>query len=206
MNLYDKYVLPRVINCACGTKPFMRQRAAVVPKATGTVLEVGIGTGLNLPFYDADVVDRVIGLDPSLESWKLASKRKEKVDFDVEFIGLPEGEIPLDSESIDTLLITFTLCTIPEPVLALQRLQRLLRPNAKLIFCEHGKSPDTKVLKWQNRLNGIWNSLAGGCHLNRDIPSLIEESGFTIKEIETRYLTRTSRFASYIFFGSATVK
>ena len=205
VSLYDKYVLPRVINCACGSKPFMKQRALVVPQATGVVLEVGIGTGLNLPFYDSKVVDRVIGLDPSLESWKLAARRTQAVDFEVEFIGLPEEGIPLEPESVDTVLVTFSLCTIPDPVAALRSLQRVLRAGGKLIFCEHGRSPDLNVFKWQNRLNGVWGSLAGGCHLNRDIPGLIQESGFAIEEIDTRYLTSTARFASFVFWGVASL-
>ena len=184
----------------------MKQRSLVVPQATGTVLEVGIGSGLNLPFYQPEIVDRVIGLDPSLESWKLGTKRRKAVDLEVEFIGLPEGEIPLESESVDTILVTFTLCTIPDPVAALQGLQRVLRSGGKLIFCEHGKSPDPSVFKWQNRLNGLWNTFAGGCHLNRDIPGLIEESGLTIEKIETQYLTSTARFASFVFRGSASLR
>ena len=184
----------------------MQQRALVVPQATGVVLEVGIGTGLNLPFYDSKVVDRVVGLDPSLELWKLAAKRQKAVDFEVEFIGLPEGKIPLESESVDTILVTFSLCTIPNPVSALQDLQRVLRVGGKLIFCEHGKSPDSDVFRWQNRLNGVWGALAGGCHLNRDIPGLVEESGFEIEEIDSRYLTSTARFASFVFWGLASLK
>ena len=116
MGFYDKHILPRFINCACGTKPIMKQREKVVPRASGTVLEIGIGTGLNLPYYDATRVERLIGLDPSEKSWELAGKRAAHLEFDVEFIGLPGEQIPLEDGSVDTVLVTFSLCTIPDPV------------------------------------------------------------------------------------------
>ena len=203
MSLYDKYVLPRFINCACGAKPIMKQREKVVPLARGTVLEIGIGTGLNLPYYDANGVDRVIGLDPSEESWKLAGARVANLDFDVEFIGLPGEEIPLDDASVDTVLVTFALCTIPDPVTALKGMARVLRPGGSLIFCEHGKAPDSAVCKWQDRINPYWRRFAGGCNLNRDIPELLDAGGFAVSELQTAYLPGTPRFAGYNYWGTA---
>ena len=203
MGFYDRHILPRFINCACGTKPITEQRAKVVPLACGTVLEIGIGTGLNLPFYNPDLVDRVIGVDPSEESWKLAARRAAAVDFEVEFVGLPGEQIPLDDNSVDTVMVTYSLCTIPDPVTALQGMARVLRPSGKLIFCEHGMAPDAGVRKWQNRIDPFWKMLAGGCHLNRDIPGIVAAGGFAIEEVQEMYLPSTPRFAGYNFWGTA---
>lgn len=130
MGFYEQHILPRVINCACGARPIMKQREKVVPQAVGKVLEIGIGTGLNLPFYDASKVERLIGLDPSEESWELAAQRAAHLDFPVEFVGLPGEQIPLDDASVDTVLVTFALCTIPEPVAALRGMARVPAPAA----------------------------------------------------------------------------
>ena len=132
MGFYDRYVMPRFINCACATKPIMKQREKVVPRASGTVLEIGIGTGLNLPYYDASKVQRVIGLDPSEKSWDLAGERAAQLAFPVEFIGLPSETIPLEDDSVDTVVVTFSLCTIPDPVTALCGMARVLRRGGSL--------------------------------------------------------------------------
>ncbi len=203
MGFYEKHVLPRFINCACSAKPMMRQRDKVVPLATGTVLEIGIGTGLNLPFYDSASVDRVIGLDPSEESWALAGERAARLDFPVEFIGLPGEEIPLDAASVDSVVVTFALCTIPDPVAALQGMARVLKPDGRLLFCEHGLAPDESVRGWQSRINPLWRKIAGGCNLNRDIPALLDQGGFTLSELESAYLPSTPRIAGFNYWGSA---
>ena len=203
MGFYHKHILPRFINCACSTKPIMKQREKVVPRATGTVLEIGIGTGLNLPFYDAARVQRLIGLDPSEESWEFAAERAAHLDFEVEFIGLPGEQIPLEDATVDTVLVTFALCTIPNPVTALHGMARVLRPGGELIFCEHGKAPDAAVCKWQDRINPFWRRMVGGCHLNRDIPGLLHAGGFDIIEMNKNYLPGTPKFAGYNFWGSA---
>ena len=203
MGFYDKYLMPRFINCACGTKPIMKQREKVVPLARGTVLEIGIGTGLNLPFYDAGKVERLIGLDPSEESWKLAGKRAAKLGFEVEFIGLPGEEIPLPDASVDTVLVTFALCTIPDPVRALQGMARVLRSGGSLVFCEHGRAPDERVRTWQDRLNPLWRRMAGGCNLNRDIPQLLGAGGFSVASLQTAYLPGTPKIAGFNYWGSA---
>ena len=205
MGFYDRHILPRFINCACSAGPIMKQRKKVVPLATGTVLEIGIGTGLNLPYYDASSVQRLIGLDPSEESWKLAGERAAHLDFEVEFIGLPGEEIPLEDDSVDTVVVTFALCTIPDPTTALHGMARVLRPGGSLIFCEHGKAPDLNVQKWQDRINPFWRHIAGGCNLNRNIPQLLDGGGFEISAMETSYLPGTPKFAGYNFWGRARV-
>ena len=203
MSFYDKHILPRFINCACGSSPIMKQRQKVVPRAKGVVLEIGIGTGLNLPFYDSGKVERVIGLDPSEESWDLAAQRVSEVNFEVDFVGLPEGEIPLEDGSVDTILVTYALCTIPDPVAALQGMKRVLKPSGELIFCEHGKAPDANVHKWQNRLDGFWGKIAGGCHLNRDIPEILRAGGFKVNALDEMYLPKSPKFASFNYWGEA---
>ena len=203
MGFYDRHIMPHFINCACATPPIMKQREKVVPRASGTVLEVGIGTGLNLPFYDASRVKQVIGLDPSEKSWELAAERTAQLAFPVEFIGLPSEKIPLDDDSVDTVVVTFSLCTIPDPVAALRGMKRVLRAEGNLIFCEHGRAPDESICRWQDRINPLWKTLAGGCHLNRDIPRLLSAGGFTVADLEADYLPGTPRIAGYNFWGSA---
>ncbi|MBK6981568.1 MAG: class I SAM-dependent methyltransferase [Betaproteobacteria bacterium] len=202
MGLYDRHVLPRLVHLACGLKPTMRQRGKVVPQARGRVLEVGIGSGLNLPFYDAAKVSKVWGLDPSQEMIGMARRAAASLPFEVEFIGLPGDEIPLDDASIDTVVVTYTLCTIPDAAAALRQIDRVLRPGGELIFCEHGEAPDAGVRRWQDRLNPVWKRLAGGCHLNRPIPALIEAGGFRITRLETMYVPGW-RPASFNYWGAA---
>ncbi|HEY6131866.1 MAG TPA: class I SAM-dependent methyltransferase, partial [Halioglobus sp.] len=136
-------------------------------------------------------------------SWKLARKHLAHLDFEVEFIGLSGEEIPLADASVDTVLVTFALCTIPDPVTALRGMSRVLRPGGSLVFCEHGRAPDPEVRKWQDRINPLWRRIAGGCHLNRDIPHLLDAGGFAVAVMQTGYLPSTPKFAGYNFWGSA---
>ena len=202
MGLYGKYVLPRVVHLACSARPNMRQREKLVPLASGHVLEVGMGSGLNLPFYDARRVTKVWGLEPSPEMSKMASAAVEAVAFDVEFVSAGGEQIPLDSESFDTVLMTFTLCTIPDAERALREIARVLKRGGQLLFCEHGAAPDAGVRRWQNRINPLWRRLAGGCHLNRDIPGLIRRGGFEITRMDTMYIPGW-RPASFNYWGAA---
>ena len=203
MSFYEKHIVPHFINCACGSKPIMKQREKVVPRASGVVLEIGIGTGLNLPYYHTPHVEKVIGLDPSEESWELAAERAAAAEVPVEFIGLPGEEIPLEDDSVDTVLVTYALCTIPDPVKALEGMSRVLRPGGSLLFCEHGLAPDAKVVKWQERINPIWRRIAGGCNLHRDIPSLLDQGGFAVEELESMYIPSTPKFAGFNYWGRA---
>jgi ubiquinone/menaquinone biosynthesis C-methylase UbiE len=203
MGLYGKYVLPRFLNCACGTKAFNYQRQKVVPQASGIVLEVGIGSGLNIPFYDQSKVKKVIGLDPSAELNAMARELVDECAFDVDFILSGAESIPLPDDYVDTVLITYTMCTIPDALAANKEMRRVLKPEGKLIFCEHGLAPDKNVSKWQNRIDPFWSKIAGGCHLNRNIPDLIKSAGFHISTMDEMYLPSTPKFAGYNYWGIA---
>jgi ubiquinone/menaquinone biosynthesis C-methylase UbiE len=202
MGFYDDRILPRVINLACSSKPTMKQREKIVPLAEGDVLEIGFGSGLNVPYYDTQKVRKIFGLEPSEGMRKLAAERVSASMLDVEFIDLPGEEIPLEENSVDTVLMTYTLCTIPNVGAALQGMRRVLKPGGKLLFCEHGKAPDEGVHRWQNKLNPAWSKVAGGCNMNRDIPALIEASGFRISMDERMYIPGP-RILSYNYWGSA---
>jgi len=206
MGFYDKYILPHFLNCACGSKPVKYQREKVVPMAEGLVLEVGIGSGLNIPFYDAAKVDRILGLDPSEELNRMALKVAEQKGIPVDFILGGAEDMPLPDNHVDTVLVTFTMCTIPEVTAANKEMLRVLKPGGKVIFCEHGLAPDVKVSKWQSRLDPVWGKIAGGCHLNRDIPRLIKNAGFEIKTMEQMYLPSTPKFAGYNYWGTAVAR
>ena len=205
MGLYDRYVVPRLVTCACGTKPVIKQRQKVVPKAMGTVLEFGIGAGHNLPHYDASRIDRVIGVDPCATSWELASERAANLDFDVEFIQGSALDVPIEDASVDSVLITFTLCTVPDPMAALREAKRTLKPGGKVYFCEHGLAPDERVAKWQNRVNPIWKRVFGGCHINRDTAGLLTDAGFKLDELEQMYLPGTPTIAGFNTWGEASL-
>lgn len=168
-------------------------------------MEIGIGSGLNLPYYDASRVEKVIGLDPSPEMTKYAKKAASAVPFNVEFIELPGEEIPLDDDSIDTILITYTLCSITDTEAALCQMARVLKPGGKLIFCEHGAAPDKSIRWWQDHLNPVWSRLGGGCQLNREIPGLIEKGGFRIVNMKAKYIPGWKP-ASFNYWGSAVIK
>jgi ubiquinone/menaquinone biosynthesis C-methylase UbiE len=202
MGLYSRYVLPKLVHLTCSTKPNMRQREKVVPMAEGTVLEIGIGSGLNFPYYDAKKVKKFWGLDPASEMLRLAERAASSVPFDVEFLEVPAERIPLEDRSIDTVIVTYTLCTIPDTQPALREMARVLSPNGQLIFCEHGAAPDANVRRWQNLINPLWKTVGGGCHLNRLIPDLIEQGGFRIDRIESMYIPGW-RPASFNYWGTA---
>jgi ubiquinone/menaquinone biosynthesis C-methylase UbiE len=180
----------------------MRQRYKIVPEARGRVLEIGLGSGLNLPIYDPDRVEHVFGLEPSPEMAHMAEARAVEAPFDVEPLEADAEEIPLEDASVDTVLVTYTLCTIPDAEAAVREMARVLKPSGRLLFCEHGAAPDAAVRKWQDRLDGVWGRLAGGCHLNRDIPALITEGGFALERLDTMYIPGW-RPVSFNYWGSA---
>ena len=188
MNLYDQYVLPHLIDFACGMGAVMKTRAQIVPLAEGRVLEIGIGSGLNLRFYDPAKVSVIVGVDPSAAMQKLAQQRAAQISIPVEMIALELGQIQAADASFDSIVCTFTLCTIPDAMAALQEMRRVLKPGGKLLFSEHGLAPDLPVVRWQHRLTPLWKPFSGGCHLNRDIPALIRAGGFSIGQLDSSYL------------------
>jgi len=202
MGLYSKYILPRLIHAACSSRANTVQRKRVVPRAEGRVLEVGIGSGLNLPFYDTTKVTRIIGLDPSLELTGMARESARVLDVPVEFIPVPGEEIPLENGSVDTVLVTYTLCSMADVRSALSEMRRVLKPGGRLVFCEHGRSSDRATLRWQRRLDPIWSRFSGGCHLDRDIPVLIEDAGFSVEEMRAEFIPGWKP-ASFNYWGSA---
>jgi ubiquinone/menaquinone biosynthesis C-methylase UbiE len=203
MSFYDEKILPHVIHLACGSKPILKQREKIVPQAEGRILEIGMGSGINIAYYDPSKVEKLWGLEPSIGMREKARERVEAAAFDLEWLDLPGEEIPLDDNSVDTIVLTYTLCTIPGWLAAVQQMRRVLKPGGKLLFSEHGKAPDASVRKWQDRIDPLWGKMAGGCHLNRDIPHLLKEGGFTIKEMEALYLPSTPKVAGFTYWGYA---
>ena len=201
-NWYERHLLPWLLDLACGIGPFTRQRSKVVPLASGRVLEIGIGTGLNFRYYDKARLAQVIGLDPGVEMHRLARKRASAAGIGVQLVGLSAERIPFDDGAFDTVLTTYTLCTITDPAAALREMRRVLKPGGRLIFCEHGLARDASVRAWQRRMTPGWSKMAGGCHLDRDIPGLLQQAGFRFVDLQTGYLPGPRPFA-YNFWGVA---
>jgi ubiquinone/menaquinone biosynthesis C-methylase UbiE len=201
VNVYEKYLLPRLIHWGMRSKVATAERRRVIPLASGTVLEVEVGSGLNLPFYGPKV-QRLYALDPSRELWKMARERVREVSFPVDFLAASAERIPLEDVSVDSVVSTWTLCTIPDPLQALPEMRRVLKPEGQLIFVEHGRAPDPGVRAWQHRLTPVWKRVAGGCHLNRPIDALIADAGFDITRIERGYRPGPKPMA-YLYKGLA---
>lgn len=202
MGFYDKRILPKVVHFTCGQKPAMKQRAKVVPLAAGRVVEIGIGSGLNIPYYDTRKVTHLWGVDPSREMWAIAERNAKERHIDAEFLEAGAESIPLERHVADTVVMTFTLCTVPEPGPALEEIRRVLKPGGKLLFCEHGEAPDASVRRWQQRLNPVWRYLGGGCNLNRRVPDLLRQAGFRCDDLQTMYIPGW-RPACFNYWGTA---
>lgn len=202
MGIYQKHVLPHLVDLACRQKPMQRQRAKIVPEATGTVLEIGMGSGLNLPFYNTDTVTAVVGLEPAPEMLVKSEAAARAATIPLHRLRAIGESIPLADRSVDTVVLTFTLCTIPETAPALAEVARVLRRDGRMLFCEHGLAPDAGVRGWQRRLNPLWRRLAGGCNLDRDIPRMISGAGFDLESMETMYVPGWKP-ASFNFWGCA---
>lgn len=200
---YEERVLPRLIHAACGGEEIERQRARVVPRARGTVVEIGFGSGLNLAHYDPARVERIWAVEPSPGMRRMAGTRRGAGAPEVTLLGASAEAIPLDSASADTVVLTFTLCSIPRPDRALAEMRRVLRPGGMLLFCEHGEAPDPPVQRWQQRLTPLWSKIGGGCHLDRPIGRLLEQGRFELEDLEQGYLPRMPRFAGYHYWGRA---
>lgn len=202
MNPYERYVLPKLIDVACSTGNVMKARSKIVPQARGEVLEIGMGSGLNLSFYDPKKVSSIVGVDPAAQMQTLARQRAEDIRIPVEMIAADVQGIHAETDRFDTIVMTFTLCSIDDPIAALQEMARVLKPEGRLLFSEHGLAPDTSVERWQHRLTPFWKPMAGGCHLDRDIPALIRAGGFVIDELSEAYLPGP-RPMSYVYSGVA---
>jgi ubiquinone/menaquinone biosynthesis C-methylase UbiE len=203
MGLYAKHVLPRVIDMACRHRDIFDARKALVPRAHGKVLEVGFGTGLNLSSYEAGQVERVWALEPNWETMQsLARTRLDAVSIEVEAVPASAEDIPLHTDFFDTVVMTFTLCSIPDSEKALEEIRRVMKPGAALLFAEHGLAPDRFVQHQQRWLNPVWGRCGGGCQLDRPMDRLITGAGFDIPDLQAGYLTGF-RFASYVYSGSA---
>lgn len=201
MNFYERCILPRLLDLAMRNKEATRFRARLVPQARGATLEVGIGSGLNLPFY-GEQIERLVGVDPSEALLRMAKRRARATTIPIEFIARSGEALPLADASVDTAVFTFTLCTIPDPLKALREARRVLKPSGELLFAEHGLAPDEGVRRWQRRLNPLWRRVAGGCNLDRRIDELIGAAGFRFAALETEY-AKGPRPMSYVYIGRA---
>jgi len=202
MGFYNRFILPHVIELAMRQKNFAPFRERVVGAARGRVLEIGIGSGLNLASYHSGV-EKVYGVDPSTELLAKASNRLNSARIPVKLVEGSAEKLPFEDRSFDTVVMTFTLCSIPDAALAVLEMRRVLRPEGKLLFVEHGQAPDPAVVRWQDWLTPAWKRLGGGCHLNRKIDDLIKVGGFRIEQLSTDCLKSALRPFSFIYEGSA---
>lgn len=201
MSFYARWIFPWLLDFGMRNKEARRFRARVIPQATGRVLEIGIGSGLNLPFYSAGV-EQLFALEPSPELRRMAGRRTKDTRLTVEFLDRSAEEIPLERGSVDTVVTTWTLCTIPDASRALQEMKRVLKPSGALLFVEHGLAPDAGVRAWQHRLNPLWNRIGCGCNLNRKIDDLVAQAGFRIVDLQTEY-AKGPKPMSFIYCGRA---
>lgn len=201
MGFYEKWILPRLVDVAMRNRVATRYRSQIVPQARGKVLEIGVGSGLNLPFYGA-CVEQLYGLDPSEELLAMARKSARDIAFPVDFLAHPGEVVPLDDGCVDTVVTTWTLCTIPDPAKALKEMRRVLKPGGMLLFAEHGLAPEARVQGWQHLLNPLWSRLTGGCNLSRKMDELIRASGFEIVDL-TMECAEGPRVLSYVYYGQA---
>jgi ubiquinone/menaquinone biosynthesis C-methylase UbiE len=199
---YETRILPWAIHLSMGAREVARHRRRVVPSARGRVLEIGFGSGLNLPFYGPGV-SALVGIDPSAPLARLAAPLLSAVPFPVEVVTAPAEDMPFDDASFDSAVVTWSLCSIADPVAALVQVRRVLKPAGALLFIEHGRSSDARIAAWQARLNPVWRRVAGGCNMNRAIDTVLTEGGFRIDRLETGYRVKGPRFLTYTYEGSA---
>lgn len=202
MSFYEEHYLPHILHLACGVKDIQKQREKVVPLAQGRVLEISMGSGLNTHFCNTEHIELVWWVGPSEGMRKKAQKNLKRAPFETRWLDSPCEEIPLDDNSVDTIVLTYTLCTIPDWQKALQQMRRVLKLGANLFFCEHGEAPDENVRKWQNKINPMWGKIAGGCHLNRLIPRYLIERGFKIETMESEYIPGL-KVVAFNYWGTA---
>jgi len=203
MSFYRDRVYPHIVTMLGNPKPIQEIRQKIVPLSKGTVLEVGVGTGMNFPYYDPQKVDKVYALEPNPGMVAKAENQRRQTELQVEFLDLPGERIPLPDDSVDTVVSTFTLCTIPGVAEAIRGISRVLRPGGQFLFFEHGLSPDASVRRWQERTEPLFKWAFEGCHVTRDIAALIKQGGFQIERMETGYLAPFPKSGSYYFWGVA---
>lgn len=202
MGFYNRHVMPRLVDYLCSDSTIADQRRKVVTRVEGVVLEIGIGSGLNLPFYDPQRVERIIGVDPDEGMWNLADENRRDLMIPLERLALSGERIPLEEDSVDCILVTYSLCTIPDPIAALREMRRVLKPEGRLHFAEHGEAPDERVRRWQQRIDPVWKKLAGGCHSGRPIPRLLNQAGWNVTELEQGYISNP-KVLCYEYWGVA---
>jgi ubiquinone/menaquinone biosynthesis C-methylase UbiE len=202
MGFYNHWVVPRILNLMMGNEVVTDERKKCLMGVTGKVLEVGFGSGHNLPWYP-DTVQKVVAVDPSTEGAKLAKKRIAEARFPVEYVPLAGEDIAAPDASFDSVVSTFTLCSIPDPVAALDQMLRVLKPGGKLFLVEHGRSPEPKIQRWQDRLNRVQNAMCGGCNMNRDIRGLVAQAGFVFEQVEQYYMPKQPKLFAFVTRGVA---
>ena len=203
MSFYRNRVYPQIVSVLGNPEPIRKIRQQIIPLAQGTVLEVGVGPGVNFAYYDAARIDKVYALEPNQGMMGKAESQRRRTKLNVEFLGLPGERIPLPETSVDTVVSTFTLCTIPGVVDAIRGIARVLRPGGQFLFFEHGLSPDKNVRRWQERTEPLFQWAFEGCHVTRDIPALIKQGGFRVERMDMGYLARFPKSGSYCFWGVA---
>ena len=200
-NWYDDHIVPRFIKCACSAPGIMELRSKLVPLAQGDVFEIGCGGGINQQFYDPARISRYAGIDPSAKGLEYARKEAAKKGWETDIRQGFGEDIPFAADSFDTVVCTYTLCSVADPARVLAEMRRILRPGGKLLFLEHGRAPDARVAKWQDRIEPVWKQVSGGCHLTRPISSAVAGSGLSVTALGQRYLPKTPRFAGWMEWG-----
>lgn len=203
MGFYARHIGPRFVTCLCSMRDISKERELVIPSASGVVLEIGIGPGFNLELYDKSRVTKVIGVDPVSAFVGLGAERYQRSPVPLEIIEAPAEQLPLADRSIDTAVVTYTLCSVEDPLQALAEVRRVLKPDGRVLFLEHGLSHDKGVALWQNRINPLWKRLAVGCNLNRSVAELLVKSGFSLSAVDHYYLNGAPKPVGYLARGVA---
>ncbi|HZW46766.1 MAG TPA: class I SAM-dependent methyltransferase [Microvirga sp.] len=205
MNIYSRYIGPKIVSCLCAMDDITAERERVIPLATGVVLEIGMGPGLNLPLYNPLTVTKIIGVDPNDAFLHLGATRHRNSRVPLEIVRAPAEALPLRDGIVDTAVITYTLCSVDDPEQALREVRRVLKAEGRVLFLEHGLSPEEDVARWQHRLNPVWRSLAVGCNLTRPVAELLQSTGFSIKDMEEYYLGGAPRVLGFHCRGVAQI-
>jgi ubiquinone/menaquinone biosynthesis C-methylase UbiE len=203
MHLYEKFILPRLLDCACGLSVINEHRAEITQQASGLTLELGIGSGLNHQFYEQNKLISIVGIDPSDQLLRIAKIRSEKSNVSTQLYRAVGEKLPFQNNTFDSVVVTFAFCSIPNPLGALKEIKRVCKPTGQLLFCEHGLAKSSQVQKWQHRIEPIWKKVAGGCHLTRDIGALIKDAGFSVKKMENTYVRAAPKFVGFLYKGAA---